>query len=113
MSLDGPAHIGRSPAIPGVFLCTGDSGNGLTHGTIAGITIPQLIAGTEPPWAKVYDPARNHAHAAGTYLAEAVRSAAPYLDWIRSGDVASTGRHRARSGALAPVPGLRASATDR
>jgi glycine/D-amino acid oxidase-like deaminating enzyme/nitrite reductase/ring-hydroxylating ferredoxin subunit len=98
--VDGNAHIGKSPAIPNVYLCTGDSGNGLTHGTIAGIMIPQLIAGESPAWARVYDPERNHAHAAASYMAEAARSAAPYLDWIRGGDVGSVDEIPRGTGAL-------------
>lgn len=98
--VDGLAHIGRSPQIDGVYLCTGDSGNGLTHGTIAGLLLPALIAGRAHPWQKIYDPARNHAHAAATYLEEAARSAAPYLDWIRGGDVRSLDEIPAGSGAL-------------
>lgn len=98
--VDGLAHIGRSPAIPNVYVCTGDSGNGLTHGTIAGIMIPKLVAGETPAWARIYDPSRNHLHAAGTYMAEAARSAAPYLDWIRGGDVKSVDDIAPGDGAL-------------
>lgn len=93
--VDGPAHIGKSGNLRNVFVCTGDSGNGLTHGTIAGLLIPALLDNSSPgpTWlelaAKVYSPTRGHAHAAGTYVAEAARSALPYLDWIRGGDVAS------------------------
>src|SRR6185369_12961947 len=32
---DGMAHIGRLPGHPNVYVVTGDSGNGLTHGTVA------------------------------------------------------------------------------
>ena len=43
--------IGRNPADKdNVYIVTGDSGNGMTHGTIAGILIPDLIAGRENPW---------------------------------------------------------------
>ncbi|MGE0402289.1 MAG: FAD-dependent oxidoreductase [Kofleriaceae bacterium] len=98
--VDGVAHIGASPALPGVFLCTGDSGNGLTHGTIAGLTIPRLVDGEAVPWSSVYDPARNHAHAGGSYLAEAMRSSAPYLAWIRGGDVRSLDELEPGQGAL-------------
>jgi glycine/D-amino acid oxidase-like deaminating enzyme/nitrite reductase/ring-hydroxylating ferredoxin subunit len=98
--VDGPAHIGKSAKLGNVFVCTGDSGNGLTHGTIAGLLIPALLDGESHPWAKVYDPSRGHAHAAGSYLAEATRSAIPYLDWIRGGDVSSIDDIPPGSGAL-------------
>jgi glycine/D-amino acid oxidase-like deaminating enzyme/nitrite reductase/ring-hydroxylating ferredoxin subunit len=84
---DGPAHIGRSPDLEHVYICTGDSGNGLTHGTIAGLMIPEMLSGHHPRWERVYDPRRNHLHAVGTLLREAVGSSAPYLDWLKAGDV--------------------------
>jgi glycine/D-amino acid oxidase-like deaminating enzyme/nitrite reductase/ring-hydroxylating ferredoxin subunit len=84
---DGLAHIGRSPDLDHVFVISGDSGNGLTHGTIAGLIIPEMMHGKHPHWAPVYDPKRSHLHAAGTLLREAVTSSAPYTDWLRPGDV--------------------------
>jgi len=87
--VDGPAHIGRSPDLDHVYVVTGDSGNGLTHGTIAGILIPELMRGQNPPWADVYDPARSHLHSLGALVKEAAHSAAPYLEWLRPGDVHS------------------------
>jgi glycine/D-amino acid oxidase-like deaminating enzyme/nitrite reductase/ring-hydroxylating ferredoxin subunit len=86
--VDGPAHIGRSPDLEHVYLVTGDSGNGLTHGTIAGMLIPELMRGHRSPWEAVYDPARRHVHALGNWIAETTKSSMPYLDWLRSGDVA-------------------------
>jgi glycine/D-amino acid oxidase-like deaminating enzyme/Rieske Fe-S protein len=41
-----------------VYIATGDSGNGITHGTIAGILLSDLILGRKNEWSKVYDPAR-------------------------------------------------------
>lgn len=81
------AHIGRSPEHAHVYVVTGDSGEGLTHGTIAGLMLPELLHGQRPRWAGIYDPRRSHLRAAGTLLAEALHSSAPYTDWLRSGDV--------------------------
>lgn len=36
----------------------GDSGQGMTGGTIAGIVIGDLITGRKNPWAEVYSPQR-------------------------------------------------------
>ena len=35
--VDGVAYIGRNPGDKNVYVVTGDSGNGMTHGTVAGI----------------------------------------------------------------------------
>jgi glycine/D-amino acid oxidase-like deaminating enzyme/nitrite reductase/ring-hydroxylating ferredoxin subunit len=42
-----------------IYICTGDSGNGITHGTIAGILISDLISGKQNKWSNLYDPSRN------------------------------------------------------
>src|SRR5205807_2670080 len=41
-----------------VYIATGDSGQGMTHGTIAGMLLSDLINGTPNPLAEVYDPRR-------------------------------------------------------
>jgi glycine/D-amino acid oxidase-like deaminating enzyme len=47
-SMDGLAYIGRNPGDESnVFIATGDSGVGLTHGTIAGLLTTDLIVGRE------------------------------------------------------------------
>jgi glycine/D-amino acid oxidase-like deaminating enzyme/nitrite reductase/ring-hydroxylating ferredoxin subunit len=57
--VDHLAFIGRNPGrADNVFIATGDSGNGITHGALAGILLTDLIGGKEHPWAKLYDPSR-------------------------------------------------------
>ena len=57
--IDGIPLIGRSPGSPGqVFIATGDSGMGMTHGTVAGLLLSDLIAGRPSAWADLYDPSR-------------------------------------------------------
>lgn len=85
-TLDGLAYIGRNPGDhDNVFIATGDSGNGLTHGTIAGLILPELIQGRQHPWASTYDPARKALKTAGEFgrhnLKVAVRLA---VDWVKS-----------------------------
>ncbi len=44
--VDGLAFIGRNPLDrDNVFIATGDSGQGMTHGTIAGMLLTDLIQG--------------------------------------------------------------------
>jgi glycine/D-amino acid oxidase-like deaminating enzyme len=58
---DSIAFIGRNPKDErkNVFIASGDSGNGMTHGTIAGIILTDLILGKRNEWAKLYDPSRK------------------------------------------------------
>jgi Rieske Fe-S protein len=54
------AFIGHNPDdAANIFVATGDSGNGMTHGTIAGIILLDLILGKKNPWASLYDPSRK------------------------------------------------------
>lgn len=57
--MDSLAYIGRNPFDKeNVYIVTGDSGNGMTHCTIAGMLITDLINGKENKWEKIYDPHR-------------------------------------------------------
>jgi glycine/D-amino acid oxidase-like deaminating enzyme len=58
--LDGLAFIGVNPGKDeNIYIATGDSGNGITHGTIAGMILSDLILNGKNPWADVYDPSRK------------------------------------------------------
>jgi glycine/D-amino acid oxidase-like deaminating enzyme/nitrite reductase/ring-hydroxylating ferredoxin subunit len=86
--VDGLAFIGRNPGGPdNVYIVTGDSGNGMTHGTIAGILISDLIQGRETDWAKLYDPSRKTLRAIGEYTRENLNVARQYIDYVTPGDV--------------------------
>ena len=57
--MDGIAFIGRNPFDhDNVYIVTGDSGNGMTHCSFAGLLICDLISGKENPWEKIYRPSR-------------------------------------------------------
>jgi glycine/D-amino acid oxidase-like deaminating enzyme/nitrite reductase/ring-hydroxylating ferredoxin subunit len=81
------AFIGRNPGGRRVWVVTGDSGNGMTHGTIAGLLLPALIAGEDHPWATLYDPSRITLRAAGEWLKENLNVAAQYREYATRGDV--------------------------
>ncbi len=87
---DGLGFIGRNPLDKeNVYVATGDSGMGMTHGTIAGILISDLILKAEHPWAKLYDPGRVRLAAAGDFLKENLNTAAQYKEHFTGGDVES------------------------
>jgi len=90
-TIDGLAFIGRNPLDgPNVYIATGDSGQGMTHGTIAGILLTDLILERPNPWSTLYDPSRKTLRAAGRYLQENLNVAAQYTTWMTGGDVDST-----------------------
>ena len=88
--VDYMAFIGRNPGTDQhIFIATGDSGNGITHGTIAGILLTDLILGRKNPWSKLYDPSRVTLRATPDFLKENLNVAGQYTDWATGGDVDS------------------------
>lgn len=86
--VDGLAFIGRNPMDhDNVYVVTGDSGNGMTHGTIAGLLLTDLITGRDNPWTELYSPGRVTLKAAGDFAKETANMAAQYGDWFTAGDV--------------------------
>jgi glycine/D-amino acid oxidase-like deaminating enzyme/nitrite reductase/ring-hydroxylating ferredoxin subunit len=99
--VDGVAFIGRNPLdADNVYVATGDAGMGLTHGTIAGILLADLILGRANEWADLYNPSRTPVRAPGEYVKEAANMAAQYGDWLTGGDVGSVDEIARDSGAI-------------
>ena len=87
-TLDGLAYIGPDPTgEDNVFLAAGDSGMGLTHGTIAGMLLADMILGRPNPWAELYTPGRLPFKSGADYASENVNVARQYADWFTGGDV--------------------------
>ncbi|XID74141.1 FAD-dependent oxidoreductase [Alkanindiges sp. WGS2144] len=89
--MDSLAYIGLTPRQKSVYMVTGDSGQGLTHGTIAGMLITDLILGRNNPWAELYDPARFNfsLSALGSMLKEDINANLQYADYLRPTTVKS------------------------
>jgi glycine/D-amino acid oxidase-like deaminating enzyme/nitrite reductase/ring-hydroxylating ferredoxin subunit len=88
--IDGVAFIGRNPGdAQNIYIATGDSGQGMTHGTIASMLLTDLICGRPNPWAELYDPARVTAGAVSEFANENANVAAQYVDWLTPGDITS------------------------
>jgi glycine/D-amino acid oxidase-like deaminating enzyme/nitrite reductase/ring-hydroxylating ferredoxin subunit len=100
-TLDGLAHIGRDPGgIKNVYVATGDSGMGMTHGTIAGMLLTDLIQGRDNTWAKIYEPSRKPVRAIADYVKENVNMASQYTEWVTGGDVDTVEEIQRDSGAI-------------
>jgi len=96
---DSLAFIGRNPGdAANVYVATGDSGHGMTHGTIAGMLLTDLILGRDNPWVGLYDPSRS-LKAKGEFLRENANVAGQYLSWLSVGEVSSADDLRRGEGA--------------
>ncbi|MFN2644086.1 MAG: FAD-dependent oxidoreductase [Burkholderiales bacterium] len=99
--IDYLGFIGLNPFDSGdIYVVTGDSGMGLTHGTIAGMLLCDLILGRPNPWAKLYSPARVPVKAVGEFAREDLNMAAQYADWLTPGDVKSADEIAPAGGAI-------------
>jgi len=80
---DDIASIGRNPHDhSNVFIVTGDSGMGLTHGTIAGTLLSDLITKQASKYEKVYDPSRHNIRAAPEYITHNAVTQLQFARWL-------------------------------
>jgi Rieske Fe-S protein len=99
--VDGLAFIGPNPLDEkNVFIATGDSGNGMTHGTIAGILLTDLIVGRKNPWEEIYKPSRITLKALPQFARENLNVAMQYTDVLVAGDVRSMDEIKPGAGAV-------------
>jgi len=96
---DGLAFIGRDPAnTHNVMIATGDSGMGMTHGTIAGMLLADLTQGRGNAWAGLYDPTRKITRNLREYVKE-------NMDVAREFAFGHAGSSQASSEAAIPLGG--------
>ena len=86
--IDGLGFLGHNPGFAdNVYVATGDSGNGLTHGTIAGLIVADLIVDGESPWRALYAPNRHTLRAADNFVRETLNFIPYYSEWLSAGDI--------------------------
>lgn len=100
-TVDGLAFIGHNAGgEDNVYIATGDSGMGMTHGTIAGMILTDLIQGRDNPWAELYSPQRKTSGAAGEWLEENANVVKQFRDHFTGGDVKSVDEIAPGEGAI-------------
>lgn len=89
--VDSIAFIGRNPLDKeNVYIVTGDSGTGMTHCTIAGLLITDLIIGRNNPWEEIYNPSRITLKTGDVFFKELMRGVmglmrgAPHEDHVKA-----------------------------
>jgi glycine/D-amino acid oxidase-like deaminating enzyme/nitrite reductase/ring-hydroxylating ferredoxin subunit len=85
--IDYCGFIGLNPGDNRTFIATGDSGQGITHGTVAGMLISDLILKGQSPWQEVYDPARKPLNAAGTFISENLTALKNFAEYVAPGEL--------------------------
>ncbi|HKR06301.1 MAG TPA: FAD-dependent oxidoreductase [Bacteroidia bacterium] len=85
--IDSLAFIGKNPGNDNIYIITGDSGNGMTHGTLGGMIIKDIITGKENPWIEMYSPSRITLKTTGDYLHEVGNMVAQFGDWFTAEEI--------------------------
>jgi glycine/D-amino acid oxidase-like deaminating enzyme/nitrite reductase/ring-hydroxylating ferredoxin subunit len=86
-TIDYCGFIGLNPGSKRSFVATGDSGQGMTHGALAGILIKNLIVSEKSVWQELYDPARKPASAIGNYISENTTAIQNFARYLMPGEV--------------------------
>ena len=89
-TIDYAAFIGRNPGSERTFVASGDLGQGITHGVVAGMLISRLILDGTSPWSDVYEPSRKPLRAARNYVSENLTAAANFFEKVSPGEISST-----------------------
>jgi len=82
------AYIGKDPGADNVYVITGDSGLGLTHGTLGGKLISDFILGIPNPWKDLYDPKRLKLLTTPEVLKHLAEANWQFKDYFKGSDVA-------------------------
>jgi glycine/D-amino acid oxidase-like deaminating enzyme/nitrite reductase/ring-hydroxylating ferredoxin subunit len=86
---DGVGLVGKNPGSEHVYVITGDSGHGLTLGTLGAHIVRDQLLGIENPYTDLYDPSRRVTTALGSFLGQNADTVSSYLDHVRPADVES------------------------
>jgi glycine/D-amino acid oxidase-like deaminating enzyme/nitrite reductase/ring-hydroxylating ferredoxin subunit len=81
--------IGRNPGNERVYVACGDSGQGMTHGALAGLLIRDLITTGQSPWRAVYDPDRKPPMSIVNYVNENVTAIKNFAEHLMPSEIDS------------------------
>lgn len=99
-TIDYCGFIGRDPGRKHTFIVTGDSGQGMTHGALAGILLRELIVDGESAWADIYEPSRKPVSAITNFVRENSTAIKNFAEYLMPGEIASAAELRPGEGGI-------------
>jgi hypothetical protein len=99
-TVDYSAFIGKNPGNDNVFIVTGDSGQGITHGALSGLLLKDLILNGSSPWASVYDPTRKLGGVVVNFVSENIAAVKNYAESLAPGELRSVEELEPGKGAI-------------
>jgi hypothetical protein len=88
-TIDYCGFIGRDPRRKNVYIATGDSGQGMTHGVLAGILLKELIINGSSPWEAVYEPSRKAPPGLMNFISENITAIKNLTEYLTPGEISS------------------------
>jgi glycine/D-amino acid oxidase-like deaminating enzyme/nitrite reductase/ring-hydroxylating ferredoxin subunit len=98
--VDFAGFIGYVPGEEHVFLVSGDSGQGITNGLVAGILLADLITTGASPWQEIYAPSRKVHKNLGELFSENITPLKNFAEYLTASEIASVEQLRPGEGRL-------------
>jgi Rieske Fe-S protein len=98
--VDFTSFTGRNPGSDRVYVHTGDSGQGITHGVVASLLLAGLIVDGRHPWTDIYDPARKPVMAADSFISENLTAVKNFAEYLAPGELKSVDELKPGCGAI-------------
>lgn len=86
-TIDYSAFSGRNPGSKNIYVHTGDSGQGMTHGVVGSLIIARMIMQDEDLWQDLYSPDRKTASALSTFISDNITAVKNFAEYIAPGEV--------------------------
>jgi Rieske Fe-S protein len=99
-TIDYAAFIGRNPGNKNIYVHTGDSGQGMTHGVVGSLINSALILNQSARWQEVYEPSRKTLSAIGNYLRENLTAVKNFSEYLAPGELNSLNELKPGQGAI-------------
>jgi glycine/D-amino acid oxidase-like deaminating enzyme/nitrite reductase/ring-hydroxylating ferredoxin subunit len=95
---DSVGFIGQSPDNEHVFIVSGDSGQGMTNGVVAGMMIADVLTVGSSPWSELYDPSRKAGSSIGAFLSENITPLLNFSEYLSADDIGAVEKLKAGEG---------------
>jgi len=99
-TIDYAGFIGKNPGSNNIYVHTGDSGQGMTHGVVGAMINSALILGREARWAEVYKPSRKTLAGMSNFLRENMTAVKNFAEYLAPGELGDVSDLKAGHGAI-------------
>jgi glycine/D-amino acid oxidase-like deaminating enzyme/nitrite reductase/ring-hydroxylating ferredoxin subunit len=99
-TIDYAGFIGKNPGSEYIYVATGDSGQGLTHGVMGAMLNATLVTGGESKWAELYAPDRKPLKAAKNWVMENSTALKNLAEYVAPGEISSIDELEPGQGAI-------------